>query len=108
LNYVQGDATEPVSDGAKIIAHICNDQGAWGAGFVLALSKRWPQPEVAYRKWPARTLGEVQFVDTDQPGLIVANMIAQHSTYFLGNRPPIRYVALANCLRKVGELADLL
>lgn len=40
IHYVTGDATEPIGEGEKIIAHICNDQGGWGAGFVLALSKK--------------------------------------------------------------------
>jgi O-acetyl-ADP-ribose deacetylase (regulator of RNase III) len=39
--YMTGDATAPVGEGQKLIVHVCNDIGAWGAGFVLALSKRW-------------------------------------------------------------------
>ena len=26
INYIQGDATNPVGDGIKIIAHICNNR----------------------------------------------------------------------------------
>ena len=48
IHYRVGDATAPVADGPKIIAHICNDIGAWGRGFVLAISRRWPEPEKAY------------------------------------------------------------
>ena len=44
IQYRTGDATRPEGDGPKIIAHICNDVGAWGKGFVLALSKRWNTP----------------------------------------------------------------
>ncbi len=51
IEYVSGDATRPVGDGCKVIVHICNDRGGWGKGFVLALSKRWKQPEAAYRNW---------------------------------------------------------
>jgi hypothetical protein len=40
IQYIAGDATAPIGDGNKIIAHVCNDIGAWGAGFVLAISKR--------------------------------------------------------------------
>ena len=36
IHYVTGDATDPPHRQA-IIAHIVNDCGAWGAGFVLAL-----------------------------------------------------------------------
>lgn len=50
IQYITGDATDPTGGGNKIIAHVCNDIGAWGAGFVLAISRRWPQPEAEYRK----------------------------------------------------------
>jgi O-acetyl-ADP-ribose deacetylase (regulator of RNase III) len=46
ISYLQGDATSPQAKGNKIIAHICNDLGRWGKGFVLAISKRWPEPEL--------------------------------------------------------------
>jgi hypothetical protein len=45
INYVRGDATVPSVKGVKLIAHVCNDIGGWGKGFVLALSRRWPEPE---------------------------------------------------------------
>lgn len=35
IEHLQGDATRrPVGPGPKIIAHICNDVGGWGRGFV--------------------------------------------------------------------------
>ena len=34
-----------------MIVHVCNDIGAWGKGFVMAISNRWPEPESRYRKW---------------------------------------------------------
>lgn len=45
IKYLKGDATQPLVSGNKIIVHVCNDIGAWGKGFVLAISKRWAQPE---------------------------------------------------------------
>jgi hypothetical protein len=51
IKYVIGDATRPEGTGNRIIAHVCNDYGGWGAGFVLALSKRDAMPEMAYRAW---------------------------------------------------------
>ena len=51
ITFVRGDATTPSGKGPKIIAHVCNDIGGWGKGFVLALSRRWPEPERAYRAW---------------------------------------------------------
>ena len=40
IQFITGDATAPIGKGNRIIAHVCNDIGAWGAGFVLAISKR--------------------------------------------------------------------
>ena len=64
INYLKGDATVPAGDGPKVIVHICNDVGAWGKGFVLAISKRWPTAERDYRKWHAEgALAPVQTRD---------------------------------------------
>lgn len=115
LKYVIGDATEPQGDGNKIICHICNDIGAWGAGFVLAVSKKWKFPEEAYRAMSKeqRKLGETQLVfcerKTNGDVIFVANMIAQHDIkpeikeLPIGKQvtPPIRYFALADCLQTV-------
>jgi hypothetical protein len=51
IQYRIGDATALTTDGNKLIAHICNDIGGWGKGFVLAISIRWPQPDAAYLEW---------------------------------------------------------
>jgi O-acetyl-ADP-ribose deacetylase (regulator of RNase III) len=102
MNYVTGDATQPIGDGPKIIVHVCNDIGAWGAGFVLAISKRWPEPEAAYRAIEEYRLGDVQLVKVADD-LHVANMIAQAGTYRRG--VPIRYPAVRECLQKVAEHA---
>ncbi|GAA4587751.1 hypothetical protein BJY16_008327 [Actinoplanes octamycinicus] len=106
LSFAEGDATTPRGDGPRIIAHVCNDIGAWGLGFVRAVSRRWPEPEHEFRRWhatradapPARDsplrpgagqsvpavrpeppfrLGEVQLVPV-APDLWVANMVGQH------------------------------
>ncbi|GHA76937.1 Appr-1-p processing protein [Streptomyces termitum] len=57
IAYVRGDATAPRGRGTRIIAHVCNDRGGWGKGFVLALSRRWPEPEAAYRRWHRERAG---------------------------------------------------
>jgi O-acetyl-ADP-ribose deacetylase (regulator of RNase III) len=108
IKYIKGDATNPVGDGKKIICHICNDKGAWGAGFVLALSRRWKAPEESYRdsaKQRELTLGKVILVPvTDE--ISVANMIAQRGIYSDANGcPPIRYGALRACLAAVNDIA---
>jgi len=107
--YTKGDATIPQQAGNKIIVHICNDIGGWGKGFVMAISKRWKQPEAQYRDWykskDGFALGEVQFVQVEDD-LWVANMIGQHKVNKdeQGNAP-IRYEAVRQCLGKVSAFA---
>ena len=105
ITYLTGDATEPQGEGVKIIAHICNSIGAWGSGFVMALSKKWITPEAEYRHWAKEgnnltkfELGNVQFVWVEKE-IFVANMIAQEGVGFKNGIPPIRYEALRECLR---------
>ncbi|MFC5750792.1 macro domain-containing protein [Actinomadura rugatobispora] len=114
IRYLKGDATSPQAKGVKVIAHVCNDLGGWGKGFVLAISKRWPEPERAYRAWHrdrARNdfgLGAVQFVQVD-PYIWVANMVAQRGTRpSKKNGPPIRYEAVGTCLTALAEKAKSL
>ncbi len=104
INYLKGDATSPQAGGIKIIAHICNDIGGWGKGFVLAISKRWPEPEAAYRKWHRERsqndfkLGAIQVIPVT-PYIYVANMVAQRGTKTGSNGVPIRYEAVDQCLK---------
>jgi O-acetyl-ADP-ribose deacetylase (regulator of RNase III) len=98
IQFITGDATDPIGSGNKIIAHVCNDIGAWGAGFVLAISKRWPQPEAQYLKSRGcLALGTLSLIQVD-PGIWVANMIAQRGICTEDGVPPIRYAALRQCL----------
>jgi O-acetyl-ADP-ribose deacetylase (regulator of RNase III) len=110
INYITGDACYPDGPGVKIIAHICNDLGYWGKGFVLAISKRWPEAESAYRSWakkgvPGFGLGGVTFVPVEE-NIVIANIIGQHG---IGRDyhgvPPIRYEALESGLRMVAMKA---
>ena len=106
IKYVTGDATNPVTEGKRIIAHCCNDAGFWNAGFVRGLSERFHQPERDYRRWargltpaPFR-LGEVQLVQV-RPGLFVANIIGQSGIRSASNPTPIRYDSLREGLVRV-------
>lgn len=111
IRYVIGDATRPEVQGNRFICHVCNDIGAWGKGFVLALSKRWKEPEARFREWHARKtdppfeLGQVQFVEVE-PTLWVVNMIGQRGIRGGRNVTPIRYEAVADCLTKVARRAQ--
>jgi O-acetyl-ADP-ribose deacetylase (regulator of RNase III) len=95
LRIVRGDATSPRAKGPKLIAHICNDLGGWGKGFVLAVSRRRPEPEQDYRRWHRERagnnfgLGAVQVVRV-RPDTWVANMIGQHGMRRGSADPPIR------------------
>jgi O-acetyl-ADP-ribose deacetylase (regulator of RNase III) len=110
ITYIKGDATCPRAKGIKIICHICNDIGGWGKGFVLAVSRRWEQPEAEYREWHAAgkqggfTLGAVQFIQVE-PYIWVANMIGQRGMKRGSSGPPIRYNAVASCLQQVAVKA---
>lgn len=106
IKYVTGDATNPIGDGRKMIIHVCNNRHGWGAGFVLALSRRSPIPEEYYRRTAWLPLGDVQFV-TINSDLVVANMIAQTLGGSAGI-PPLKYGELRKCLRKVRRAALIL
>ena len=110
IRYLTGDATSPLAAGRKIIVHCCNDLGKWGAGFVLALSARWSEPEADYRAWHKLgaaggfALGAVRFVPV-RDDIVVANLIGQRGIKTGSKGPPIRYEALAAGLATVGGYA---
>ena len=106
IEYRIGDATAPEGRGPAIIVHVCNDVGGWGRGFVMALSRRWPEPEQRYRAWHRGdekqlfALGEVQFVQVGD-ALWVANLIGQRDVRPIGGVPPVRYEAIRRGLQYV-------
>ncbi len=112
IQYIIGDATDPPHTSPAVIVHVCNYIGAWGRGFVLALSKRWKEPERQYRAWARGDisaefkLGAVQFVQVETaPALWVANIIGQHGIKRQGGAPPVRYDAIQRGLATVGAFA---
>lgn len=131
INYLKGDATNPIDERTKVIIHICDDVGSWGKGFVMAISKQWKLPEVEYRNWFKNKelentkivkferlesrdkysnekefkLGNVQFVKATED-IWIANMIAQRD--IKANKeglPPIRYSCVSECLERVRQFA---
>ncbi|TXS07600.1 Appr-1-p processing protein [Streptomyces sp. col6] len=110
ITYVRGDATAPQGKGVKVIVHVCNDLGGWGKGFVLALSRRWPEPEAAYRRWHRERahndfgLGAVQFVQVS-PFVRVANLVGQHGMRRGSKGVPVRYEAIDAGLAAVADRA---
>ena len=110
IRYIAGDATKPEAGGPKVIVHVCNDRGGWGKGFVVAISKRWKEPEAAYRHWhshvgnPPFELGQVQFVQVEQE-LWIANLIGQQGMGMAKGGPPVRYESIREALTLVAEFA---
>ena len=100
INYVKGDATQPIGSGTKVIVHVCNDIGAWGRGFVIALSNKWPKAKAAYMSMKEYNLGEVQMVSVEE-NTFVMNMIAQRGIRSKYSPTPIKYDALEECLNKI-------
>ncbi len=119
LRTVKGDATEPQRTTDKeivVIAHCCNNLGAWGKGFVLALSRKWEKPEKVYRDFCERNtmatiilpiLGKVCYAKIDNH-LVIANMIAQNSIVSADNPIPIKYKALTECMTEVVNYIEMI
>ncbi|MEU9089537.1 macro domain-containing protein [Streptomyces sp. NPDC048428] len=110
ITHIRGDATAPHGKGVKMIVHVCNDLGGWGKGFVLALSRRWPEPEAAYRRWHRERagndfgLGAVQFMQVS-PYVWVANTVGQRGMRTGSNGVPVRYEAIDTALTAVADRA---
>ena len=109
IEYIKGDATRPSREGNKVIVHICNDLGAWGKGFVLALSARWKLPERKYKEWAKSKvdyeLGQIQSVKVESD-LWVINLIGQEGIRpSKDGTPPIRYDAVELGIHKVAQFA---
>lgn len=109
MAYLKGDATEPMTRPA-LICHVCNDVGAFGAGFAKAVAAKWPYVAHQYKTWHQQEdagtllLGQVQVLEAEQ-GIWVANMVAQHGLRSRANPIPLNYSALMNCLDYVAEWA---
>lgn len=109
IEYLKGDATNPLGPGPKCIVHIVNNLGRWGNGFVMALSKKWPKTREEYIRWftdgRGFSLGGT-LLTTVEPDIVVAHIIGQDGIRMgHGGPPPIRYDALEDGLLTVGETA---
>lgn len=117
-----GDLFEllPNYNASVVIAHIVNDLGKWGSGFVVPLGMRFPKARLDYLNWanpitlptgnevPFR-LGQCQLVDVtenQERPVIVANMLAQKGIKSPTNISPIRYESLASCLRVLADFCS--
>lgn len=118
IDTQQGSATSAkptsIADGTVrgvIIAHLCNNENKWGAGFVLAINDLSLAARNAYRAFckdhnDQVPLGTTQFVEV-QPDVWIANMIAQNGTdkSKVADGCLVDYNALNTCLKTVFERA---
>lgn len=105
ITYLKGDATNPIGTGHKVIAHVCNNKGGWGKGFVKSISKKWKEPEELYRSVGELILGDTFGVEVE-PDIIVFNMIAQDGYRCKDNTVAIRYDALRECFERLLNYID--
>lgn len=62
VTYVKGDATcVHVTEGLRIIAHVCNNIGGFGSGFAACVAKRWPIVKFRYKLWHKRATAYTRF-----------------------------------------------
>lgn len=111
-------------NGTQILCHVSNSHGVHGSGVVVALANNLPRSMEMYESWYKDRkyrckyrkdiipfeLGEVQFVDTEINGIIVANCVGQKGPgryKDLNGRsiPPIRLWALKECMIEIADLA---
>ena len=111
IKYLKGDATNPIDtpDKTPVIAHVCNDIGQWGAGFVIALSKKWPEPEQAYRTWAKSSSDDFALgnsilvpVQDENRDIFVMNIIGQHKIR-TKDYIPVRYWAIHKAFKTFCE-----
>ncbi|KKN52804.1 hypothetical protein LCGC14_0608470 [marine sediment metagenome] len=108
-----GDATKPQrqsEDEIVVIPHVCNNLGGFNAGFVVALNNLSPEPQRVYKEYLSKftdtknSLGEVCLATIDDK-TYVANMIAQNCYISPKNPKPLKYWALAKCMKNVVPIA---
>lgn len=118
IKVEKGDAA--ITQKFQIIAHVVNDVGKWGAGFSGALERRYPGTGKDYQKklaelrtWRGNVLGYCLGSDTENSGIKIVHMIAQHGVRTKYNPKPIDYDALRLCLSSLcaaalrGEIASI-
>lgn len=99
-----GDITLPAlqPNTQNIVAHICNDQGGWGAGVSGAIGRTWPEAEAVYRRtWREHPLGTCMVLEKDD--LHIVNLMAQRGYRSYSNPTPCDLDALTASLKTAQE-----
>lgn len=101
IKFVVGDATQPKTEDQKFIVHIVNNIGKWGHGFVIAVSRRWPEVKSVYcANYHKHELGDIQFVPVDVD-LTIVNLFGQDGIRGPGYTQPVRYGAIHAGLKRL-------
>lgn len=108
IRMVTGDATSPLTEGPKILAHVVNDATPnWGAGFGKAIQIKWPEVQHEFRwAWEHKSrmrLGEVYF-SKPESDLTLCQMVCQHG-YGPSPKTRLRYTSLKDCLNQLRDSA---
>ncbi len=113
INYKNEDLFENFTrlPGQKIIVHVVNDMGAWGAGFSRALSKKFHFAKTDYRKkmkkffkkYDGKELLGTVLVSKVSHDIIVVHMIAQNGLPSKTNPQPLNYSALKDCMIQIND-----
>jgi O-acetyl-ADP-ribose deacetylase (regulator of RNase III) len=105
IQYVVGDATEPIGSGYKYIVHVVNNVGAWGKGFTAALDAKWPLLGEDYREnwrlisWP----GIQTLIGVAPDEIAITSIMAQNGLRSADNPQPVSYPALDEGLRFLAD-----
>lgn len=105
LKFVKGslfDSPDP------IIAHGCNCRGGFGSGVAGQIAKLYPEVRYSYLNkynFSGWTLGEVQFVVTNDGKYTIANMATQEKYGYDGGTY-VSYEAVRECLETVLDFAE--
>lgn len=98
LRKIQADLFTQIVPGV-VIPHVVNNQGAWGAGFVVPLGKRFPEAKRVYLDdWTSFSLGDIQWAYDGRCSVV--NMYAQT----LGGKRPLNYEHLVQCMKSVHKV----
>ncbi|MBU5922711.1 macro domain-containing protein [Enterobacter sichuanensis] len=111
IKLLSGNAVEPLKK-SIVIAHIVNNKGKWGKGFVLSLSNKYPSAKEYYLNSfngnNIPELGTVDFVLVDaKEQIFIANMYAQDGIKKNVNdkNQYVCYASLEVCLEKLSDFA---
>jgi len=87
-----------------IVIHCCNNIGAWGSGFVIAINNRFGTKPMEIYRAGSWELGDISFYYNEKEDIGIYNIIGQDGIVGIDNPRPIRYDAIYEGCEKV--LAD--